>query len=315
MQDTLLQLNELSAVLEELGHGVGHVYFGDCCSGGCPESIAKADLVFNLVEDIDGRDELIHIATSWLDAVGVPYTGNRTHVFRLVEDKRQAKKILEEHRLPTPLWFDHDSIFGQHFEEKGVYIVKSSSLHGSVGIDDSSIVSGVEAAVEKMMAMKFRFGGDWFAESYVDGREINVSMLEIDGIVHVLPIAEILFENYHTDKPKIVGYAAKWEEESEEYNQTPRSFTFSAEDRTALDEISQLARRCWDVFGLHSYARVDFRMDHQGKPWVIDVNPNPCLMSEGGFMVATRQYGLSSQQVMEAIGSTAMRASTWTPLS
>ena len=47
-----------------------------------------------------------------------------------------------------------------------------------------------------------------------------------------------------------------------------------------------MSRRCWNLFGLRGYARVDFRLDHQGQPWVLEVNANPCLSPNAGFAAA-----------------------------
>ncbi len=117
------------------------------------------------------------------------------------------------------------------------YIVKSVWEHASLGLDDSSVVTGSEAARQKIERCKQQYGGEWFAEEYIDGREFNISVIEQDGEPLVLPIPEITFVDYPDDKPKIVGYAAKWDPDAVEYDATRRDFpTLPAEQQDALSD-------------------------------------------------------------------------------
>jgi D-alanine-D-alanine ligase len=139
-------------------------------------------------------------------------------------------------------------------------------------------------------------------ESYVEGREFNLALLEGPGRrPQVLPPAEIQFKSFPDGTPRIVGYAAKWEDDSEEFARTPRRFDFPEGDRELLDSLRQLALRCWSLFGLRGYARVDFRVDAQGLPWVLEVNTNPCLSPNAGFLAAAERAGLSPTEVIRRI--------------
>ena len=124
------------------------------------------------------------------------------------------------------------------------------------------------------------------------GREFNVALLDSPGGPQVLPVAEMLFENFAPDRPRIVGYDAKWDEGSDDYAGTVRSFEFPESDQALLDALAHLARRTWSAFGLSGYARVDFRVDEQGRPTVIDVNANPCLSPDAGFAAALARAGI-----------------------
>jgi D-alanine-D-alanine ligase len=108
----------------------------------------------------------------------------------------------------------------------------------------------------------------------------------------VLPVAEIRFDAFPADKPRIVGYAAKWDADSFEYRNTPRTFSVEP-DLAAL--VGRLALDCWDVFRLDGYARVDFRVDDRGMPWVLEVNANPCLSPDAGFAAALAAAGIEYQ--------------------
>ena len=94
---------------------------------------------------------------------------------------------------------------------------------------------------------------------------------------------EIVFVDYPDDKPRIVDYDAKWAADSFAYNNTPRDFGIEKSDARLARKLKRMALDCWRVFGLAGYARVDFRVDAMGKPWVIDVNTNPCITPDAGF--------------------------------
>jgi D-alanine-D-alanine ligase len=117
----------------------------------------------------------------------------------------------------------------------------------------------------------------------------------------VLPCAEIRFDDWAPGKLKIVDYNAKWEEDSYEYEHTNRTFDFTECDGPLLREVTVLAKRSWDFFGLRGYARIDFRVDEAGRPWVLEVNANPCIAPHSGFTVAAEKVGLDYAAMIDRI--------------
>jgi D-alanine-D-alanine ligase len=124
----------------------------------------------------------------------------------------------------------------------------------------------------------------------------------------------MLFVGYAEDRPRILGAAAKWDELSSDYHQTTRSFHYPATDQPLLDELAALARSCWNAFDLAGYARVDFRVDADGQPWILEVNANPCLSPDAGFAAALEHSGISWEQAVARILNDA-RPSLETPRS
>jgi D-alanine-D-alanine ligase len=189
------------------------------------------------------------------------------------------------------------------------YIIKSAWEHASIGMADDAIVTaaGVGDLEREICVRGSQLGGEAFAEVYIDGREFNLALLAGADGAEVLPFAEIHFVDYPDGKPKVVGYAAKWESESFEFSHTPRCFDFPAADASLLDELRRIALRCWDVFDLHGHARVDFRVDESGRPWVLEVNTNPCLSPDAGFAAAADRAGLRLIDVVERVVMDARR--------
>jgi GNAT superfamily N-acetyltransferase len=123
----------------------------------------------------------------------------------------------------------------------------------------------------------------------------------------VLPPAEIDFSAFPAGKPQIVGYQAKWDDASFEFHQTPRRFDFPAEDGPLVGRLSELARRCWEVFDLAGYVRVDFRVDRAGQPWILEINTNPCLSPDAGYAAALARAGIRYEDAIERIVASGIR--------
>ena len=114
------------------------------------------------------------------------------------------------------------------------------------------------------------------------------------------------FVDYPAGKPKIVGYAAKWDVAAPEYHATQR--VFDALPAAELETLRRVALRCWTVFELKGYARVDIRFDSAGTPWVLEINTNPCLTPDSGFVAAASASGRSYKQLIDVITSATQRA-------
>lgn len=245
----------------------------------------RPHVVFNLVESLGGHAPLIAAVPSLLEARGIPFTGCPADAQYLSSNKRLAKRRLAAAGIATPAEFEASV----RVRPASLWIAKSVWEHASLGIDDDSVVSA-EAVAPLLARRAAEHGGRWFAEAFVAGRELNVTLLSRQGRVAALPPAEIRFDAYPEGKPRIVGYAAKWRASSFEYRHTPRSFEVEA---GLAAEISATALACWEAFGLEGYARVDFRVDAAGTPWVLEVNANPCLSADAGFAAALESAGIA----------------------
>lgn len=259
-------------------------------------------VVFNLVETVFGRGSMVYFATALLDYLRIPYTGCRTDAMFLTSNKPLAKKILHDEGIPTPPWFTTDGKISR-MAATDTYLLKASWEDASVGLDDASIVQTTNPAVllAALDKRKQDLGMDCFAEAYIDGREFNMALLAADQGVRILPPAEILFVDYPPDKLKILDYRAKWVEDSFEYDQTRRKLDLAPEDAALAGRLHNIALACWRRFGLHGYARVDFRIDKQGNPFVLEINANPCLSPDAGFAAALDRARIEYSEAIDGI--------------
>ena len=299
-QDVLVEAATVGRALRELDWQVRRVPLGlDLRSAARRLSRLEPDFVFNLVESVEGRDRLVHLAPALLDSLGLPYTGSPTEAIFLTSSKLLAKQRMRAAEVPTPAWAQIRPGAMPAPDFPPPYIVKSVWEHASIGLTGSSVARdrpGLEQELRR------RAGRELFVEAYVDGREFNLALLEEAGRrPQVLPPAEIQFQSFPEGKPRIVDYAAKWEGGTMEFTRTPRCFDFPDRDQGLLEALRDLALRCWELFALRGYARVDFRVDAEGQPWVLEVNTNPCLSPDAGFLAAAAQAGLSPTEVVRRI--------------
>lgn len=302
-QDVLVQVDTVSRALSELGYTPIRIPFslqiGDVIKA--LQEIRPA-FVFNLVESVAGWGNLIHLAPSILDVLHIPYTGARTEATFLTSHKIVAKEFLLGKGIATPPFFLPDSDHTFPFSS-GLYIIKSVWEHASIWLDDDSIIfsENQQHLCQMIRLRQERIGTSCFAERFIEGREFNISLLGGREGLTILPPAEIVFDTYPPGKRRVVDFRAKWVEDSFEYHNTPRRFTFPDEDSPLLSRLKDISRTCWSVFNLRGYARVDFRVDESGQPWVLEINTNPCLSPNGGFYAAVERAGLSFNEAIERI--------------
>jgi D-alanine-D-alanine ligase len=144
-----------------------------------------------------------------------------------------------------------------------------------------------------------------FLEEYIEGREFNISLIATEEGPKVLPAAEMLYLDYPGGKPRILNFASKWDPDSFEYHKTVRTFELPAGDSQLVQKMSEISLRCWKLFDINGYMRVDFRVDEQHQPWVLEVNANPCLSPDAGFVAACGEGGLNYTDMIHKIISAA----------
>lgn len=301
-RDVLEQVTSVRKALKTLGHRVTVLALGGSLDT-VKRALTKArpDCVFNLVETVLGRGALAPAATALLDALGLVYTGATTTCMAQTTNKLMTKRALLRAGLPTPAWV---TTRGQWGFRPGTYIFKPISEGASVGLDAKSLVKvrSVGDCQKELVTRSRRLGVALFAERFIEGREFNVSLLGTADAPRVLPLAEIEFLGFRERKiPTIVGYRAKWEIDSFEYRHTTRRFESAPNDRQLYRTLTRIAQSAWNVSNCRGYARVDLRVSRRGYPYVLELNANPCLAPDAGFVAAANQAKLSYPQLIDAI--------------
>lgn len=253
--------------------------------------------VFNLVESVFLKGELLYMGPALLNAMKIPYTGVPVEGLFLTTNKVLTKKILAFNNVPTPGYFNTNEV--QKLKPGTRYLLKPVSEDGSVGLDEDAVfTAGNTTITERISRLP---SSHYFIEEYIEGREFNISILGGKGRKDILPPAEMIFKDYPEGKPRILGYKSKWDESSPEYKNTSRAFGTVSPESSLYVELVRLTKACWDCFDLKGFARVDFRVDQNDHPFVIEINGNPCISPDSGFIAAANQAGFSDTDVIARI--------------
>jgi len=296
--DVLTQVKLVADTLHELGYNTYEIPFSfkmDRTINQLKE--IQPHFIFNLVESINNKGELCYVSPAFLNYMNIPYSGVQLEGMFITTNKLITKKFLKNNGIPTADWIELSEL--NKIDPAERYILKPIWEDGSLGLDFDSVFFGNDKTyIEKLKTVdRKRF----FIEKYIDGREFNISVLGGKKGPEVLPHAEMQFIDFPDDKPKVMGYSAKWNEDTDVYHQTERTFDFKDGDNSLLNLLSEICLKCWEVFDLKGYVRVDFRIDKNNNPYVLEVNANPCLSPDSGFYAASMQKGYSFKQVMERV--------------
>jgi D-alanine-D-alanine ligase len=200
-----------------------------------------------------------------LELCGTPYTGSPPRSLALCLEKPLARVLLAQAgvRVPRGVVLERGD---EPLDELAFpLIVKPLHEDGSLGIWKESVVYDDEA-----LNRQIRYVVEWYRqpaliEEFIEGRELNVGLFETDGRVEVLPISEIDYSEFPEGIPKICGYEAKWEAESPEY-QKSKPICPAQLEPVVQKRVEQIALKVFKLFGCQDYARVDMRLDPNGKP-------------------------------------------------
>jgi D-alanine-D-alanine ligase len=256
------------------------------------------DIVFNLFEGFPGFPE----TEAWLPEIltkrRIAFTGCTSATLSLALNKGMTKDLLRASGISTPshqvLTIDNISTFHLRFP----CIVKPLAEDASHGLNENSLVTDLESLSRQVKLIVESYGRQALVEEFLDGREFNATVLGTTDCI-VLPISEITY-TLPPDKPKILTFAAKWDQNSIYYKCTPVVCPAKI-DELEKKRISEVALSAFRVMGCRGYARVDMRLDKNGVVNVIEVNPNPDISPNTGAARQAKAAGMTYAQFIEKI--------------
>lgn len=266
----------------------------------------KADAAVNLVEGFGGEAAGEPRFAALLELLAIPFTGCPPATLALCRRKGTARHLLAGAGLPiAPGWtIDRDGPIPPPLTGgpgwPGAVVVKPEGEDGSLGIDQSSVVTDPAELPARVAHLFGRFPGPVLVEAYLPGPEYNLGLLEVDpdGPVPLRP-AEVAFEVSDGRWP-ILTYAAKWSTGSADDRASPVRCPADLPGPLAA-ELDRLAVAAFRVTGCRDVARVDFRLDAAGRPMILEVNPNPDLDPAAGWARALRAAGRDYGETVAAL--------------
>ena len=172
------------------------------------------------------------------------------------------------------------------------WMLKLAAEDASLGITADNVVADHASAVRRLQQLFEEYRAPVLVEEFVDGREFTVPLL--DG--RPLLVEEIEFDV----EPRIVGFRAKWVAGSAEYGGTRPVFAPRIDDGPR-EKMLRLAVDVAEAIGLRDYARVDFRMDGDGRLFVLEANPNPDISAGSGYRRALDAAGIPYAQFIATL--------------
>jgi D-alanine-D-alanine ligase len=261
------------------------------------------EFVFNLAENCAETDLKEDEIARYMEKNNVLFSGAGAAALSLCIDKGRTKEIILSNNLLTPK-FQIIHKIGEKIGNRLDFPLIIKPLHedGSIGIEEDSICYDESSALLKAKKLINRFRQPVILEEYIDGREINAAILGEE----ILPLSEIIFD-LPKDKPKILTYACKWETESDSYQKTMPNCPAELDEKTKKD-IELAALNAAKLLGCRDYTRVDFRIDSKNNPYIIEVNPNPCINPQGaGFLKSASVAGYSFEDIIKKIIQSALK--------
>jgi len=260
-------------------------------------SSLDADLVFNLFEGFCGQPETETLVPEYLEGIGLPFTGCPAKALELCLDKAKVKVLLQTAGIPTPDFQLLNPETLHTFRLSYPCIVKPRSEDASHGINEASVVRDSTSLLSQLKLVSGAYGNS-LVEEFVDGREFNATVMG-NSQVAVLPVSEITY-SLPSEMPEILTFAAKWETDSTYFRgtQVVCPVKITAKER---ENISKMALAAFRLLGCRGYARVDMRMDREGRLNIIEVNPNPDISPGSGTVRQAEAAGMSYIRFIERI--------------
>jgi D-alanine-D-alanine ligase len=259
----------------------------------------QADLVFNLCEGVHGKSEWEEHVVGTLEFAGIPVTGASLWTLATCRRKPVANTLLAQAGLPIPRWTVAQGKIEDDFPLPA--IVKPAAEDASAGLDRGSVVADRRSLRARVAAMTEQFD-EVLVQEYIPGREFNVGFVG----ARVLPIAEIDYSRMPEGAWRILTYAGKWEPGSPDDLASVPVCPATLPQKLA-DKLVRVADAAWRVMQGKGYGRVDLRVDEQGRPWVLEVNPNPDLNDDAGLSRMARAVGWDYPELVRRIAEVALR--------
>ncbi len=263
----------------------------------------KADFVFNLCDEgfyNDPRKEL-HV-TAMLEMLNIPYTGSGPQCLAFCYDKSLVRGVAKETQVPVP-----EGIFIR--PEDDIYelpfgfpvLVKPNFGDSSFGITQRSVAYTIEDLVNALVEIREKFGYEKpiLIEEFLTDKDITVGIIgNLPEPYIVLPIIEEDYSALPETLPRICGYEAKWLPDSPYWK--IKSVPANLPEATEKFVI-ECCLKLFDRLDCRDYSRFDWRLDSQGNPKLLEVNPNPGWCWDGHMAKMAKLAGMSYSDMLGAI--------------
>jgi len=286
-------VEKVAKSLERGGHSVkiieGGMGFIDEMKNFMPRVVSgeRPGMVFNMAYGIQGQNRYTHVP-AMLEMLGIPYIGSGPETHAVVQDKVMTKIVLQKNNLPTPGFWVFSSVDDTFDDLVFPVIVKPKMESTSMGMEVVDNWDDLRKAVGKQME---QFSQEILVEQFIPGREFAVGLLGNGNNVEILPIVEMDFKG---NPNRIQTITDKKETPVDKI--CPALLT---PEQTA--EVKRICLAAFRKLGLYDFTRVDFRMDKDGRFYVLELNSMASLGVTGSYYTAAKVAGYNYDTLINKI--------------
>ena len=263
----------------------------------------KPDIVFNFAEGLIGVNRESHMPAI-LEMLQIPYLGSDALTLGICLDKSRTKEILTYHKIPNAKFLVADKVEDiEKTDFEFPLIGKPISEGSSKGIFSSSFVKNRKEIEDEVRRIIFTYNQPALIEEFLPGREFTIAVLGNGDEIEILPIIEILYEEFPKDVMPLYSYEAKWilDTKENEFN----VFNCPAKlDNKLEEQIKETVLLTYNVLRCKDWGRIDVRLDKNGVPNIIEINPLPGIMPDpnenSSFPKAARAAGMNYNQLIQS---------------
>lgn len=254
----------------------------------------KVDIVFNISEGQEGRNRESQVPV-FLEMKGIPYVGSDGLTLGATLDKITAKKILLSEKIPTPRFMEAKDLQGlENLDHlRFPLIVKPRYEGSSKGLSEQSRVENKEDLKKQAEFIINTYRQPALIEEFISGSEYTVAIVGNDP-PEILPPVQIKIDGRFKLNDKFYTFA-RIKSNRLEYV-CPRGIT-----KELKDKLCELALKSYQALECRDFGRVDFRVDNEGRPYVLEINPLPSLSSEDVFMTIAKHMDVSYESLINRI--------------
>ncbi len=257
------------------------------------------DIVFNISEGLTGRNRESQVPII-LEMAGVPFVGADALTLGLTLDKVMAKKIFIAEKIPTPKFFEVSCADGLVDQDhcKFPLIVKPRFEGSSKGLSESSRVENAEDLKKQVDFIVATYKQPALVEEFISGQEFTVAIVGNEN-PEVMPVVQIKIDGKLKLNDKFYTFARITSDRLE--------YICPAKINSDLkNKLEELALRVYRGVECRDFGRVDFRVDQNGNPYVLEINPLPSLSTEDVFMLVAKNIGITYEQMLGKILNSAI---------
>ena len=304
-EDDFFTINELKKALAEL-KSYHFTYFDkhDELFNDLKTNMGKYDFVLNLCDEGFNNDATkeLHVP-SMLEVFNIKYTGGSPQCLAYCYDKSLVRGVAKEMDIPVPRAFLINPDDTNYIELQIGFpvIVKPNFGDSSIGINQHSVCASLEELENAILNVRQTMGYDLpiIIEEFLQGKDVSVGIIGNPPESYTpLPIVAEDYSRLPDDLPRLCGYEAKWNPESP-YSQID-SIPADLSEETERFLIASCVK-LFDRLECRDYARFDWRLDNNGTPRLLEVNPNPGWCWDGHLAKMAKYAGLSYAAMLDSI--------------